>query len=373
MFQQDIYNARRWLSLDDQPSVQFAGRRLNDYELAWPYPIDVRPPVNTELPRSLAPLPDDVTVTTRQIGSGGCCARPWWNPTDSNFYYVIDGSENTRSNVFQYTADSSLAPTVIEEAPPMLLSPDGSYQVTRVGGQVTIRRLADGTEWSIQTQGFLPAVNQDNTQLLWEVWKGSYTPGETAQTVETWVSDLNGENARMVWRQPGGWAVWLDVHRLMVVTSPTDTTLTILSVYDTRDGSNYELGRWNSLRNLTVAPGGGRLMFYLAFQEDMSADGIYTIETAPEAEAEKLPFFGGWRWRDADSVFYIPYDITTPEHTLAYYHIPSGTDRYLTDPRTTSIQIADNDWAVSPDGLHIAYRDARDKNLWLLAIEWGIP
>lgn len=366
MFQQDMDNARRWLSIDDQPAVQFGGRILNNYNEVWPYPLEVRPPVNPPLSRDLGELPENLTWQARQIGFGGCCANPWWNPGDANKFYVVDGLENQRASVFEYTVDASAPPIIIEEAPPMLLSPDGTYQVTRVNGQVTIRRLADMAEWTVATQGALPGVNTDNTQLLWEIWKGSYLPGETAQTVETWVSAIDGSNSRMIWRQAGGWAVWLDESRILIVSPVVDQTTTTLTIFDTRNDTSYQLGTWSWLRGVDVAPGGGRLMFYLVFQDTMEADGIYTIETQPGAQAEKLPFFGGWQWRDANSVYYIPFDPTTSQHILAYYHIPTRKNRYLTDPNTLPFTIANGDWAVAPDGRAIAFVQAGDKNVWLL-------
>ncbi|MFN8447569.1 MAG: hypothetical protein U0521_02950 [Anaerolineae bacterium] len=36
LFEQDLDNARQWMSIDDQPTVAFWGRALNDY--AAPYP-----------------------------------------------------------------------------------------------------------------------------------------------------------------------------------------------------------------------------------------------------------------------------------------------------------------------------------------------
>jgi hypothetical protein len=109
-------------------------------------------------------------------------------------------------------------------------------------------------------------------------------------------------------------------------------------------------------------------MFYLIWQDDPSKNGIYTIETQPGAVAAKLPFFGGWRWRDANSIFYLPYDVASQEqqHILAYYNILTGEDRYLTDPSQQAFAIANGDWAVSPDGSKIIFRNAYDMSMWLL-------
>jgi Tol biopolymer transport system component len=65
-------------------------------------------------------------------------------------------------------------------------------------------------------------------------------------------------------------------------------------------------------------------------------------------------------------VYYIPFDPTTSQHILAYYHIPTRKNRYLTDPNTLPFTIANGDWAVAPDGRAIAFVQAGDKNVWLL-------
>jgi Tol biopolymer transport system component len=44
----------------------------------------------------------------------------------------------------------------------------------------------------------------------------------------------------------------------------------------------------------------------------------------------------------------------------------SGASRPLTDPTVTSLKIANNDWAVSPDGRYVVFVNAADHNLWLL-------
>lgn len=368
MFQQDMDNPRRWMSIDDQPEVQFGGVRLNDYHRAWPYPLSVRPPVNTELERTFDRLPQNTEWNLRQVGFGRCCAGAWWNPLDANRYYLVDGPAGQRANVFEYTLDNSAPPTITQEAPPMLASPDGTYQVTRVNGQVTIRNLADASEWVVQTQGFLPAVNPSNDQLMWEVWRGNYVPGEVAQIVETWVSDLDGANARRVWRQSGGYAVWLDETRLLISSPEADSRHTTLTVFDTADDTSFELGRWNWLREVRVAPGGGRIMFNLTWQDDPNDNGIYTLETRAGAETIKMPWYGGWRWRDADSVYYIPFDPSTSDQILAYFHIPSQDHYYLTDGVQLPFTIANADWRVAPDGQKILFRNARDMNLWILEL-----
>lgn len=107
-------------------------------------------------------------------------------------------------------------------------------------------------------------------------------------------------------------------------------------------------------------------MFYTVYDPDPTLNGIYTIETQPEAQARLLDWFGAWRWRDADSVFYLPLNPSSPLHTLHYYHVPTGEDRTLTDPTTTPFTVANGDWSVSPDGDQIVFWNAQDLTLGIL-------
>ncbi len=107
-------------------------------------------------------------------------------------------------------------------------------------------------------------------------------------------------------------------------------------------------------------------MLYLARGVDESVAGTYTIETQLGAQAQRLDWFGGWRWRDADSVYYIPFDPTTDRQSLMYYHLPSGESRLLVDSTNQTFIVTGGDWSVSADGRRIVYLSAPDNTLWLI-------
>ncbi len=361
-FQQDLDNPRQWVSLDDQPPVSFGGRRLNDYAQSWPLSGGLQAPTNLILRREPLPIPE--TMTLRALGYDGCCSRPWWHPTDPTHLSVIDGVPGERANIFDWTISGSL--TMVAQAPPPYLSPDGSHQVIFNNGQVSIRRLADGAEWIVQTQGEIPAISADNSRLTWDISGDKVAPGQQDGTIEFWISDISGENTRLFLSQIGGSIFWLDDARILISTPQIGSRATTYSVYDTRDNSVYTLGTWEWIRGLSISPGGERLMFYRVWQPDPADNVIYTIATEHGATAEKMPWFGGWRWRDADSVYFVPFDPSTDVQRLAYYHIPTGETRFLTDPAATPFTIADGDWSVSADGRRIVFLNAGDKTMWLI-------
>lgn len=362
IFQQSFENPRRWVSLEDQPVVNFWDYKVNDYgDRTWPLSWEMRPPENATLSRDLGDLPLNADWTLRQLNTEFCCENPMWHPTHPNQLLVVDGQP---ASVFLYDVSTDAPPTPVYPAPPQVLSPDGQYETYR--GHV--HNLTTNETWYVETGGAIPAISADSSRLLWDTSAFAFVPNEEPPQVEFWVSDLNGENARRIWSQLGGYARWLDGTRVLIVTPISQQTPTTLTIFDTATDTFFTLGTWEWLREVTVAPGGGRLMFYLVQQPDPNANGIYTLETREGAVAEKLPFWGDWRWRDNQSVYFMPFNFHAGDtHLLAYYHLVSRELRYLTDQPFT---IANGDWEVSADGNRIAFING-DGRLWLLEMIEG--
>lgn len=366
LFQQDMLHPRRWMSLYDQPDVNFGGVRLNNYSSTYPPANSQRAAARPPLARQLPPLAATVTVSVRQLTNDSCCARHWWSTTNADLFYVVDGIEGQNALTYAWSVSSGTSSSV-GTAPLPETSSDEQYEVIPSTGQMTIRRRADNASWVVQTENRTPSISAGSSQLLWTVSDGINVPGGSAPNTTVWISNLNGANARAVVSEPGVNARWLDDTRLLL-TIPGDNRTTTLDVYDTATNQRFSLGTWAWLRNVTVAPGGGRLMFLITSQQDLAANGVFTIETVSGAQPVRMPWFGAWRWRDADSVFYLPFNPSDPFHTLAYFHIPTRTNIVLTDPAITPFLIANGDWDISADGARVLFQNALDGNLWLLNI-----
>ncbi len=366
LFQQDMLNPRQWMSLDDQSEVVLGGRMLNQYSSTRPLPRGQQPPANPLLDRPDIPLAENATFALRSFGFAQCCVLPTWHLTDPNRLYVVDGSPNQQANLFEWSVSDSAPTQIVTPAPPPLTSPDGSHEIIRRDGQVFIRRLSDGADWNVQTQNSVPAISADNSRLLWEVSNQTVVPGQPAATTDFWVSDILGQNARQILSQVGGSAQWLDASRLLISTPLPENRTTLLSVFDTVDDSSYDLGTWEWLRGIDVSPGGERLLFYITRNTDPSINGLYTLPIQPGATAQKLDWFGGWRWRDSHSVYYIPFDPISGQQQLVYHNFATGENRALTDPATQPFTIANGDWSVSADGRKIAFYNAIDRTMWLI-------
>jgi hypothetical protein len=379
MFQQDLDNARRWMSQDNQPEVNFGGQALNNYAATFPTLDMIGAP-----PSPLYTLPSQADAqlrvptadswSVRRVGFDGCCANAWWS-SDGSLLYMIDGADGARAMVYEWDVATGAPTGNVTAAPPPLRSADGTHTIAMQQTVAIITRVADGAQFSVETGGAVPVLNLDNTALLWTQSSEVALPGEPAPRTAVWTRALDGGEARLLADATGLSAQWLDSGRVLVSQRSDQTTN--LFVVDAATAEAYGLGAWTFLRGLSVAPGGGRLMFYLAYQADSAANGVYVIDTQSGAAAQRLAWFGGWRWRDGESVYYVPF--TSPPaplsvyregesayHQLRWYHIPTGEDVALTDPAVTPFVISDGDWSVSPDGARIAFWNALDKTTWVL-------
>jgi hypothetical protein len=294
----------------------------------------------------------------------GCCWLHFWHPTDANRLYVVDGSPNQRA--FLTAWDVSSGQSVGEAGAEIpYMAPDGIHQIWHTGSNVVMRDSRDGSVQTLFTGGTIPSVSPDGTKFMWITRSGESVPGQDGPPTTVWMSDLDGENAGMVLSDRGISAQWLDSNRLLIGKSGEGRTRN-LSVFNLSDGRSFDLGTWTNMRGASVAPGGGHVIFYLSFQEDPADNGVYTIETLPGVAAQQLPWFGDYRWRDSDSLYYIPFDPATSIHQLMYYDLRQGISTPLTDPATTPFSIMNGDWEVSADGRRIVFHDALTQALTLL-------
>lgn len=355
LFQQNLDDARRWMDLYNQPQVAFGGLPLNDYAATFPDLRAGAPPDNALMPRE--PVAQ-TSLSARSTGAFGCCRGAFWDRS-SGALTAIDGAAGQRAALVQWDEPGSVWTGPAGTAPPTATSPDGSISITReASGLTVLTRLADGTTQTVDTQGAWPALSPDNQQMMWTITRppaDSATPAIT----EIWLADADGSNRRGIAAADGSYAQWLDAGRLLI--GRREVVTTTLGVYDTRDSDVYVLGQWNWLRGLSVAPGGGRLLFYTVWD---AGNGLYTLATARGAQAVRLPWFGGWRWRDADTVYLAPLDANASTTALLIVDLATGEAvRLNTD---APFLIANGDWAVSGDGQRLALFNALDATTWIL-------
>ena len=212
-FALDLNNARRWLSLDDQPDVVFGGRRLNDYANVYPAPGNRRPLPSATLDRSL-PAPEG-SWRLRTLAEPDCCWLHLWHPTDPNRLYVLDGAANQRATISVWDAASG-QPVADAGTDMPYFSPDGNYEIYQVGSYISLRDTRDGSVRPLFTGGVIPSISPDSQHLLWITRSGANVPGQADLAATIWMSDLTGENGQVVLSDVGLGAQWLDSDRLLV-------------------------------------------------------------------------------------------------------------------------------------------------------------
>lgn len=87
------------------------------------------------------------------------------------------------------------------------------------------------------------------------------------------------------------------------------------------------------------------------------------METKAGATPRRLPFFGGWRWRDSQNVLYLPFGLRPMR--LHSYNVLTGVDQPLgeVDP---VLDIAVGEWDVSVDGNKLWFVSATDGSIrWI--------
>ncbi len=368
VFEQDLDNARQWMSLDAQPNVVFGGRALNLYVAPYPDYRNGQPLPNPPLERELLPLDETVSIHLQQVAFTGCCTGAWWDPLTATHLYAIDGVPNQRANIFQWDLQQEMpTPNLVMQAPPSFASADGTHHIIPLNEQeFSILNTVDNIAYTVNTGGAFPSLSSDNSKILFLV---TAEPSDLLNTSETsiWIANIDGSNAHVIASVMGGSAQWLDANRLLISSRGEQSTR--LSVYDTSNGAAFTLGQWERLRVLSIAPGGERLMFYLTAQTEQGTSGTYTIQTQDGAVAQHLPWFGAWEWRDANSVYYLPFEPSSIYHTIRVYDVITGEDRALTDPTTHPFLVANGDWSVSSDGRRIAFWNALDMTTWVFEFD----
>jgi Tol biopolymer transport system component len=240
------------------------------------------------------------------------------------------------------------------------------YRLQWWRGITHVVRVTDNTQWNLST-GAWPSFSPANAWLMWQTLAADEIPGSVTPSSEIWVTKLDGNPPELVQKQAGGAAYWLDDDRLLLVTRVGQTNVFDLKLYTLSTNTTTSLLTVANLRGLTVAPGGRYVMYYAPFQDNRKESGVYLLERAPGRRPVLMPFFGSWRWRDSNSIIYIPYEPDKPM-SFVLYDVVTGQSRRLTDPAAQPFEITNDDWSISPDGRYIVLWNEQDHALWLVTL-----
>ncbi len=309
-----------------------------------------------------------------RLTAPGCCARPFWR-ADSGALWFIDKPEGGETGFYEVALDAPLAAPALITSTIASLSPDQRWRIALTRDRTTLTRLADGAAFDVPAAGRGVSFSPNGERIAWQVGGG---PGNAAggppadPSNRIFVAAVDGTGAREVSRLANGsLSGWLDDATLLVrVREGRDSDVDQLRTLPVDGGEGRELLRSERLRGVALSADRSWLAYTVSGSTTAGANGLWIAATgAGAAPPRRLDGrFGAFRWRDGRRLVVIPFEMGAASHRLLELDAETGAERALTDPAVTPLRIADGDWSLSPDGRHVAYANAADDALWVMAL-----
>jgi hypothetical protein len=377
-FARDLDEPRKWQSLYDQPEARTGGAIVNDFDNPWPLDWEkgIASPVQyaaSQQERVIA-IPLRSTPAGRQITTGDCCTQPYWDEGSSEVRFIDQPGLDVPLGIWGVDlAQPEAGPQLVSERLGVY-SPDGTLIAypDRETGLAVIERLADGQLWVLDTQGRGLRFTPDSRHVIWTTYDEDAPRDSREETM--WLANVDGSDARALLRARRTDAVaWLSAGELLMtrrIPGGSDQQLFTLSL---SDGGQRELLQASPrMRGLALSPDRRYMVYYVTFETESAENGVWLMDLQnPGQPAQKLPFFGTYRWRDDRRLIYVPFDPIATYHDFYEYNVVTGQE-YPLFPDGTKLTIANNDWQVSPDGRKIVMVAASGLQLdgiWVLEID----
>jgi hypothetical protein len=382
-FMRDLAEPRKWQTLYDQPEAWTGGPIVNEFEDTWPFDWSKREPSAVKLAspeeatttQASTPAAEPLLATPvgRQITQGKCCTKPYWSEDSTQVHFVDQSTPDEPLGVWGVDlTQPDTGPRLIEERL-AVYSPDGNLIAfpDRDNGLAIVERPGDGQRWEVDTQEHGVSFTPDSQGLIWTAFDED-APWDTREET-IWLADLDGGNTQALFSARRTDPIdWLSDDELLMVQGYPDTSDERMFKLSLRDGAETTLREGTRMRGLALSPDKRHLVYYARFEPDAAQNGVWLMDLQnPTQAAQKLPFFGTYRWRDDHRLIYVPLDPGSASHDFYEYDVRTGQTRPLF-PGGSSLIIANNDWQVSPDGLKIALVAAKGTELdgiWVLGID----
>jgi hypothetical protein len=365
-FARDLDEPRKWQSLYDQPEARTGGPIVNDFDNPWPLDWEKGiddPATQASLVQFAASQQERViamplrsTPAGRQITTGDCCTQPYWNEDSGEVRFIDQPGPDVPLGIWGVDlAQPEAGPQLVSEGLG-IYSPDATLIAypDRETGLAVIERLADGQQWALDSQGRSLRFTPDSRHVIWTTYDEDAPRDSREETM--WLANVNGSGARALLQARRTDAVaWLSADELLMtrrIPGGSDQQLFTLSL---ADGVQSELLQVSPrMRGLALSPDKRYMVYYVTFETESEKNGVWLMDLQnPEEPAQKLPFFGTYRWRDDQRLIYVPFDPLATYHDFYEYNVVTGQE-YPLFPDGTQLTIANNDWQVSPDGHKIA-------------------
>lgn len=316
---------------------------------------------------TLRPSPSPTpTPTIRQLTSGGCCVDPFWSPDGKQVLFIDRPAQDMPSGIWGINVQGGEPHLITDQIG--IFSNDMQLRAYLENGGTFVQNLSTGDVWRIPNGGRSVSFAPDNTWLAWTAGQTG-PPFDTAQR-EVWISRVDGSEAQQVLAGTrAGFAGWFPDGRMLVSIlvgdGSRDQALSILTPGGQQE--MVELARGTRLREISISPSGEWVAYLVTFSADPAQDGLWLVNTST-GEQRRLEVFGGYQWRDEQSLLVIPLDLEQPINQLLQVEAATGLERALTEPGVTAFKVANGDWRVSPGGDEVIFVSAEDRNIWMIEL-----
>ncbi len=410
-FERNLDDPNQWQQLDDQPEIVVGGEILNDFANPWPPSWDDSPSGSASAggqnssvavadgPESVAPrVHTGVTQTTsrvlessattgtevplRQVTKNGCCTQPFWDPSSSQVLFIGRDVTSEKTGIL---AVDGLA---VSPQPPTLFTDDLTlfdsqfeYRVVSEASATVLQKLVDRSpdqgpkqflvaqRWILPAQASSVSVSPSGSRVAWQITDQS-VPFER-RAAQIWVMNLNsGQQQAVVDIVRGGIVGWSSEDSLVISERPSrNSRQQFLYTLRLSDEQWTLLAVSENLRGTKLSPTGEWVAYYVSFNEDTTENGIWIARTDGTARY-LIPssLFGMFDWRDAEHLLLVPMRPDDAYNQIWQVNMRTLTATLLVGPDQAKFEIANADWAISPNGSQVAFVNAADRNIWTLAL-----
>jgi hypothetical protein len=299
-----------------------------------------------------------------RLTHAGCCAYPAWSSDSQHVQFLDKPAGGLPSGIYQVDLQGGEEQWVGK--PLQAASSDGRLKAVRQGQDTVISDAASGQQYRLRTSGGAVMFSPNRRLAAWQVTSQIISHPELRRTA-IWIAELGGAPPRQVVALIGGRLVgWTgDSQGLLFsgrlsLEGPAGIWRASLS-----GSAPRFLWRCENPRGLLLSPDGEWLAFYSSLEESAGQNGIRLLRT-DGIEVRRVEPFGGYRWRDNQSLLVIPFSEGSG--------LPGLIQIRLLDMRTSELlpgpplPVASNDWSVSPDGRNLVYVAAEDRSLRLVQL-----
>lgn len=321
-------------------------------------PTATSQPTATDTPAATAPAP-------RQLTSGGCCWEPFW--LDGRVTFLDRPSPD--APVGFYAVPPAGGEPVLVESRLGTFHNGGAFFSYPDDGRTIVERRSDGQQWVLYNEGQPVLLSPDGTKVAWmkREWAGSVEERYT----QFWWSVL-GERPNFATGILGGGLIewmadgrWLGAGRLR--HGAIDG---VLFTYQPETKERLDLFTASWFRGVVASPDGRWVIFLVGQDPQPERNGLWLART-DGSELRKLDWFGAYAWRDAEHLFYLPFEPGAASQAVWLYDVATNSSRRLTDPVQTPLKIAQGNFFFTPDGRALVYVSAEDNNLWMVPLPEG--